>query len=105
MDDDRFTGTKNYTLATSILRRYHDLLLKTIESWDTFAAGELRYFDNNSPVLQRLWNGPITSLFNDVSELRFLQRSILQKIQTFDRMTDGVSPAGTSKFRNVDISA
>jgi len=26
------------------------------------------------------------SLFNDMSELRYLQRSLLQRIQTFDRI-------------------
>lgn len=77
-----------------MLRRYHDRLLKTIESWDAFAAGEIRYFDTNSDMLREAWSNHIASLFNDVSELRFLQRSILQKIQTFDRMADGVRKIG-----------
>jgi hypothetical protein len=88
--DKDFKKTTRYTWALSILRRFHDLLLKTLEAWEEFASGELKYFDTNSEILDRLWDRYYESLFNDASELLYLQRSLLQKIQTFDRMKDGV---------------
>jgi hypothetical protein len=68
-------------------------LLKSLEAWDEFAAGELKYFDTNSETLDRLWDHYYESLFNDVSELVYLRQSLLQRISTFDRMKDGVSRA------------
>jgi hypothetical protein len=88
--DKDFKKTTRYTWALSILRRFHDLLLKTLEAWDEFAAGELKYFDTNNEILDGHWDRYYESLFNDVSELVYLQRSLLQRIQTFDRMKDGV---------------
>lgn len=88
--DKDFKKTTRYTWALSVLRRFHDLLLKTLEAWEEFASGELRYFDTNSEVLDRLWDRYYESIFNDVSELLYLRRSLLQRIQTYDRMKDGV---------------
>ena len=89
-DDERYTWTKNYTWAVAILRRFHDALLMTIESWQEFAVGDMQYLETKNVGLDALWKEYIDSLFNDMSDLRYLQRSILQRIQTFDRMKDGV---------------
>lgn len=89
-DDNEFSGTKRYTWAVSLLRRFHDLLLKTIESWDLFASTELQFFEVDSRVLSNLWGGYFSSITRDVNELRFMQRSLDQRIQTFDRIKDGV---------------
>ncbi|KAL9625601.1 MAG: hypothetical protein Q9160_000314 [Pyrenula sp. 1 TL-2023] len=97
-DDEHFSGTKKYTWAVSLLRRFHDLLLKTIESWDLFVSTELDFFDVDSEVLRDLWGNYFSRITNDVSELRFMQRSLEQRIQTFDRMKDGVRPHGFIKY-------
>lgn len=89
--DKDFKKTTRYTWALSVLRRFHDLLMKTLEAWEEFASGELKYFDTESEILDRLWDRHYESLLNDVSELVYLRRSLLQRIQTFDRMKDGVS--------------
>jgi hypothetical protein len=88
--DKDFKKTTRYTWALSVLRRFHDLLLKTLEAWEDFADGELQYFNTNSETLDKLWDRYYESLSNDVSELVYLRRSLLQRIQTFDRMKDGV---------------
>lgn len=93
-DDEHFSGTKKYTWAVSLLRRFHNLLLKTIESWDLFVSTELDFFDVDSEVLSNLWGDYFSKITNDVNELRFMQRSLEQRIQTFDRMKDGVSSCG-----------
>ena len=90
-DDPKYTRTKKYTQAVSVLRRFHDTLYMTIEAWQEFACGDMQYFMTKSPGLDALWRKHIDSLFDDVSELRYIQRSLLQRIQTFDRMKDGVS--------------
>jgi hypothetical protein len=89
-EDKDFRKITRYTWTLSVLRRFHDLLLKTLQAWEEFASGELKYFDTNSEILDRLWDRYYESLFNDASELLYLERSLLQKIQTFDRMKDGV---------------
>ena len=66
--------------------------MKTVEAWEFFAAEELHYFETGCDGLHVLWTDHVASIFSDVSELRFLQRSISQKIQTLDRMIDAVSP-------------
>jgi hypothetical protein len=89
-DDERYTWTVSYTRAVSILHRFHDALLLTIEAWQEFALRDILYFETKSTELDALWKQYIDSLFNDMSELRYLQRSLLQRIQTFDRMRNGV---------------
>ncbi len=89
-DNERYTWTISYTRALSILRRFHDALLLTIEAWQEFALGDILYFETKSTELDALWKQYIDGLFNEISELRYLQRSLLQRIQTFDRMKDGV---------------
>jgi hypothetical protein len=89
-DNERYTWTVSYTRAVSILRRFHDALFLTIEAWQEFALGDIFYFETKSPQLDALWKQYTDSLFNDMSELRYLQRSLLQRISTFDRMKDGV---------------
>ncbi len=64
-----------------------------MEAWDFFAVEELHYFDTSCEGLHVLWTEYIASIISNVSELRFLQTSIAQKIQTFDRMIDSVSIA------------
>lgn len=62
----------------------------TIESWQEFALGDIQYFDTGSAKLDGLWKAYVDALFNDMSDLKYLKRSLLQRIQTFDRMKDGV---------------
>jgi hypothetical protein len=89
-DNEQYTWTISYTRAVSILRRFHDALLLTVEAWQEFELGEILYFETKSTELDALWKQYMDSLFNEISELRYLQRSLLQRIQTFDRMKDGV---------------
>jgi hypothetical protein len=89
-DDQSFTGTKAYTWAVSVLRSFHDLLIKTLDAWDIFASHELRYFETSSDMLQSIWAEYMADMDKNVSEMRYLQRSLVQRIETFDRMKDGV---------------
>lgn len=90
-DDKDFQKTIRYTWALTILRRFHDPLVKTLEAWDEFAAGELKYFETNSEALNSQLDRYYVSLFDDVSKLVRMQQTIHHRIQTFDRMKDAVS--------------
>jgi hypothetical protein len=78
--DKDFKKTTRYNRALSVLRKFHDLLLKTLEAWKEFAAGELQYFDTGSESLDRLWDRYNESIFQAMSELGYLQRCLLQRI-------------------------
>ena len=97
-DNERYTWTVSYTKAVSVLRKFQDALLLSLEAWQDFALGDLLYFETKGTELDALWKPYLDSLFNDMSELRYLQRSLLQRIQTFDRMKDGVRRSPHSSF-------
>lgn len=96
--DKDFKKTTRYTWALSILRRFHDVLQKTLEAWEEFNSGELKYFATDSEILDRHWYRYHQSIFEDVSELAYLRRSLLQRIQTFDRMKDGVGLVASDDY-------
>ncbi|KIX04584.1 uncharacterized protein Z518_05454 [Rhinocladiella mackenziei CBS 650.93] len=89
-DDEALSRTKSYTRAVSILRKFHDLLSLTLDSFQEFSRNELKYFETSSEVLDRFWTSYLESVFESTETLRHWQRMLLQKIQTFDRMKDGV---------------
>lgn len=71
---------------------FHNSLVNLLESWASFQAGEIHYFqvrDNDS--LAELWVSYHASIEEDIKELRFLRRSIRQRIEMFDNMRNGVS--------------
>lgn len=92
VDDNKFTRTKEYTRIVQLLRLLHNSLVKLLDSWGSFQSGEIRYFraaeDKN---LDRRWKFHIASIEENVTELRFLRRSLQQRIEMFDSMRNGVS--------------
>ncbi|KAI9878373.1 MAG: hypothetical protein M1830_001078 [Pleopsidium flavum] len=93
VDDHSFSRTKEYTWTVQILRLFHNSLVKLIESWENFEAGEIRYFDvEDNERLQTIWRKEfLASIRKDVTELRSLRRSLQQRIEMFDTMMSGVS--------------
>ena len=49
-DDKSLSRTKSYTKAVSVLRKFHDMLSLTLESFQDFTQGELKYFETSSEV-------------------------------------------------------
>ena len=87
-DDRHLTRTKGYRLGVSLLRRFHGQLYKTIQSWEAFAVDELQNFHVESEVLNSLWGDHAASIFSDISELRDMQITVEQWIQSIDREKD-----------------
>ncbi|SLM40775.1 hypothetical protein LPUS_11624 [Lasallia pustulata] len=90
-DDKSFSRTKDYTSRVQLLRLLYNALVKTVESWESFEAGEIRFFDlPNDGILQALWNSYLADMEKDMTELRFLCRSVQQRIEMFDNMRNGL---------------
>ena len=89
-DTPDYSGTAAFTRAVSTLRRFEHMLNRTIEAWDDFNGYEdlLDCSDNN---LKARWTNIVINITYEVSELRYLQHSLVQKIQTFDRMKQEVT--------------
>jgi len=67
------------------------MLSLTLDTFEDFTKGELGYFETNSETLDKFWSTYLESIFEDSASLRYWQRMLSQRIQTFDRMKDGVS--------------
>jgi hypothetical protein len=89
-DDRSFTGTLRSTRAVSVLRRFREVLGDTLYGWDTFANMEPECFVCEYPALNETWSSYVSRTNDAVAHLRFLERSLAQKIQLFDRMKDDV---------------
>lgn len=92
IDDVKFTRTRAYTESIELLRLLHNALVKFIESWESFESGEIRYFDvREQDTLRKVCESSLASVEIDMTELRFLRRSLQQRIDMFDNMKNGVS--------------
>ena len=74
------------------------MLSTTTTAFEEFAQLELRYFQSDTKtVVDELWQGYLTSMFDDAGELRSMQRKLDQRISTFDRMKEGLVNASALK--------
>ena len=91
-DDKTFRRTKEYTTITDLLRLLHNALIKIIESWENFEKGEIQYFEvEDYQALRKVWDSHLAAINKDMSELQYLRRSLLQRIEMFDNKRSGVS--------------
>jgi hypothetical protein len=89
-DDAQLGRTKSYTKAVSILKKFSDTLALTLDTMRDFELGEMQYLDPGNDALREMWNAYYDSISDDVSIMRYLRRLLIHRIQTFDRMKDGV---------------
>ncbi|KAL4809505.1 hypothetical protein BDV18DRAFT_157260 [Aspergillus unguis] len=84
--DDDLQFTNDYTWAIQVLQLFSTQIIKTIEAWDEFADRHLHIFravDTPADFLPKI-PGYLESLDTDVSELRFLYRTIVRQIGAFE---------------------
>ena len=104
IDDVKFTRTQAYIESIELLRLLHNALVKVIESWESFENGEIRYFDvREQDTLRKVCESSLASIEKDMTELRFLRRSLQQRIDMFDNMRNGVSTSLNNIRLCVDI--
>ncbi|MCJ1436709.1 hypothetical protein MMC27_006091 [Xylographa pallens] len=90
-DDIKFNRTREYTSTIELLRLLCNAVIKFIESWERFEAGELLYFHvEEQAILQKKWDGYLADIVKDSNELRSLRTTLRQKIETFDNMKSGL---------------
>ena len=91
-DDAAFSQTREYTTTIELLRLLHNDLVKILESWESFDHGEIQYFDvKDQETLRRGWESYLARIEKDMSELRYLRRSLQQRIESLDSKRNGVS--------------
>lgn len=98
-DDAQLGRTKSYTKAVAIMRKFNDVLTLSLETFWDFEQDELQYFNTGNEMLDDLWKRYLDRIFDAFATMRYLQRVLVQKIQTFDRMKDGVSTSAPSPSR------
>jgi hypothetical protein len=67
-------------------------LSKSIDSWESFKDGELRYFcaPESEALANPTWGQYLAAIDKDVIELRDLQISLLHQTELFENMTNSV---------------
>ncbi|KAI4176762.1 MAG: hypothetical protein LQ343_000855 [Gyalolechia ehrenbergii] len=90
-DDVTIQRTKESTTITDLLRLLHDALVKIIGSWEDLEKSEVQYFEvEEYQAPPKAWDSNLASVNKDVSELRYVKRSLLQQIEMFANKRSGV---------------
>ena len=91
-DDTQFSRTRDYTVTIDLLRLLLNSLVRFIESWESFADGEVQYFEvRNQETLRSIWETYLANVEKDMTELRFLRRVLDQMIEGLTNKRSGVS--------------
>jgi len=90
--DMEITQQKGFKWTIRVLRQFTHLISKTINSWETFKDGEIRYFSlpESDASAQASWGGYLASIDKDVTELRDLRASLIHQTELFENMTNSV---------------
>lgn len=88
--DEDFKRTKHYTEAIWIMRRFHSTLEKTSDTWNKFNVHEFSMLQCSHREVDTVWGRFRSDINEQIAELHGYQRTLAQKIQTFDRMLNGV---------------
>ena len=91
-DDTKFSRTRDYTATIDLLRLLLNSLVRFIESWESFADGEVQYFEvKDQESLRKMWENYLAGIEKDMAELRFLRRALDQRIQALNNKRSGVN--------------
>ena len=91
-DDTQFSRTRDYTATIDLLRLLLNSLVRFIESWESFADGEVQYFEvSYQETLRSIWETYLANIEKDMTELRFLRRALHQMIEGLTNKRSGVS--------------
>lgn len=87
------TQEKGFKWTIRVLRQFNHLLSKTINAWDNFNNGEIRYFyrPHSDELAEEAWVTYLAAIEKDVTELRDLRDSLQYQTELFENMTNSVS--------------
>ncbi|PVH84094.1 hypothetical protein DL98DRAFT_652134 [Cadophora sp. DSE1049] len=86
------TQRKGFRWTIRVLRQFTHVLSKTIDSWDTFKDGEIRYLNlpDSESLADASWGNLLAAIDKDVIELRDLRSSLQHKTELFENMTNSI---------------
>ncbi|KAL3426855.1 hypothetical protein PVAG01_00364 [Phlyctema vagabunda] len=87
------TQQKGFKWTIRILRQFTDLLSQAIDAWETFKAGEVRYFNlpESEQLARSLWSSYLAAIDKDVTVLKGLKRSLQHQTELFENMTNSLA--------------
>lgn len=87
------TQQRGFKWTIRVLRQFTHLLSKTIDSWETFKDGEIRYFNHpdSEGLANPSWGTYLAAIDKDVAELRNLRSSLLHQTELLENMTNSIS--------------
>ncbi|KAK0113336.1 hypothetical protein ONS96_014201 [Cadophora gregata f. sp. sojae] len=83
---------ESFRWTIRVLRQFTHVLSKTIDSWDTFKDGEIRYLNlpDSENLADATWGNLLAAIDKDVIELRDLRSSLQHKTELFENMTNSI---------------
>ncbi|RDW64274.1 hypothetical protein BP5796_10776 [Coleophoma crateriformis] len=87
------TQQKGFKWTIRILRQFTNLISKTIDTWETFKDGEIRYFysPESEQLAQAHWGDLLAAIDKDVTDLKDLRRSLYYHTELFENMTNSLA--------------
>jgi hypothetical protein len=91
--DLEITQEAGFKWTIRVLRQFSQILSKTIDSWETFKDGEIRYFNlpDSEALAQVSWGRYLAAIDKDATELRDLRSSLMHRTELFENMTNSVT--------------
>jgi hypothetical protein len=101
---DKYDPTKDESYEWTIrnLRKYTHHLSNTIETWESFNRGQIRYFykDFGKPTLLAPFRPYIAAINREVDELISLRTKLQHQTKMFENIPNSVSDfTSTSQYR------
>lgn len=92
LSDLEITQEPGFKWTIRVLRQFTHLLSKTIDAWETFKDGEVKYFNlpGSEALAQASWGKYLAAIDKDVIELRDLRSSVIHQTELFENMTNSI---------------
>jgi hypothetical protein len=90
--------------AISILRQLHDILSTQCDSLQTFLDDNMPFFETKDGDLETRWNCYFDRIESESVNLRRWQRGLVQRMQRFDGMKEGVGDLFYGELKSADES-
>lgn len=93
VDDITLSRPEIYDWIVLILRQFKQLIAKTVGAWESFEEGEVRFFEPEESGNRKA--SLLGVIRKQVSDLKALYETLLEKTEMFDNMQSRVRIAHT----------
>jgi len=92
-DDANMTRTKELTKTVTTLRRFRDVLAKSIAAWNNFSLNGISCFEiQDGENIKLDWEELLGDIRGSITEMVAMHLHLNQKLGLFDSMRNAVSP-------------